>query len=370
MFLLLSLGVTHAQTPVNTTASNMILIDMDSGVTLSEKNAEQTFAPASLTKMMTAYILFSNINEGFISLEDTTVVSENAWKMKGSRSFLDVNKPVSFETLAKGLIVQSGNDAAVAIAEAIAGNETSFAAIMNDTALSLGMYDTNFVNASGWPHTQHYSTVSDIAKLATALIHDFPEFYAYYKIPNFTHNEIKQSNRNPLLYMNLGADGVKTGYTEKSGYALVASAIQRDRRVLLVISGLNSKAERAKESARIVRWAFSEWQQIRAYEVGENIAEIGVLGSDIDTVYATVNEPVIFLIPRVERSKIKLRLVYDEPLKAPVQQGDDVGRIELVRPNNTTISMPLIAANAATDGGIFARVRDNLHYILTGSAEE
>lgn len=359
-------NLAFAQAPIKTNATSMFLIDLDSNEVMFSKNSNERFTPASLTKLMTSYILFDNIKNNFVKLDDLVTISENAWRMKGSRSFLEVRSKVTIETLLKGLIVQSGNDAAVAIAEHIAGSESNFAEIMNDTAKSLGMLDSNFVNASGWPHSNQFSTVRDIATLASAIIKNFPQFYSYYNIRAFSHNNISQKNRNPLLYMNIGADGIKTGYTEESGYSLAASAVKNNRRILTVLTGLNSEAERAREGARIVRIAFSDWQQINSYKVGDNVASIPVIGSDVKSINITVEKDAIFLIPKVIRSKVKLQISYQSPIIAPITKGQNLGSLTLSMPDGKDKIINLVATQDATNLGLIDRVIDNVNFILFG----
>jgi D-alanyl-D-alanine carboxypeptidase (penicillin-binding protein 5/6) len=356
-----------AQTPISTSAEQMILIDLNTQTIMAEKNADERIFPASLTKLMTSYILFQHISQEFVNLHDTVLVSKNAWQMKGSRSFLEVGKTASIETLLKGLIVQSGNDAAVAIAEGIAGSEDQFSFLMNDNAAALGMNNTHFLNASGWPHLNHYSTVRDMSILASDLIRNFPSFYSYYSIPAYTHNKITQKNRNPLLSLNIGVDGLKTGFTEESGYALVASAQRKGRRILLILSGLKSKTERKREGARIIRAAFSEWLHINAYQPGDKIVEIPVLGGIEENVYATTEKSATFLIPRVLRTKVKLQLVYDLPLSAPITLGQKVGEIQLHQPGADTKIIPLVSSQNIPSSGILSRISDNLRFILFGN---
>ncbi|MCZ6603756.1 MAG: D-alanyl-D-alanine carboxypeptidase, partial [Alphaproteobacteria bacterium] len=267
-----------------TTAAQAILLDFDTGAVLIEKNASTPMFPASMTKIMTAYLTFERLREGSLAMTDTFRVSEKAWAKGGSKMFVDVGGDVSVADLLRGVIVQSGNDASIVLAEGIAGSEDAFGTLMTDKAFALGMTDSMFVNATGWPDDNHVTTARDLAILATAMIRDFPDYYALFGETEFSYNGIDQSNRNPLLFLDVGADGLKTGHTEASGYGLAASATRGDRRLVLVVNGLASERERSSESARLMGWGFANFNNYDLFAAGETVEEVAVWMGEADTV--------------------------------------------------------------------------------------
>ena len=261
---------------ITTSAKQLLVIDLNTRTALVAKAANERMYPASMTKVMTAYLVFEHLKTGFIDMDSKFNVSYKAQQMGGSRMFLEYGTQVKVRDLLYGLIVQSGNDAAVVLSEGIAGSEDEFAKLMNSKAKELGMNNSNFLNASGWPDENHYVTAFDLAVLAKHIIEDFPEFYPLYSERTYTYNNIKQNNRNPLLWQDLGVDGLKTGFTEASGYGLLASAKEGERRMIMVINGMSSQRVRSRESNRVLRWAFTAWDNIRLYNAGQAIGRLPV----------------------------------------------------------------------------------------------
>lgn len=339
----------------STKAKQAYIVDTRTGQVLLAKNADQQMAPSSMSKVMTMYMVFEALKEGRLSLDTEFTVSEKAWRMKGSRMFVEVGKQVKLEDLIRGVIVQSGNDAAVVLAEALAGDEELFAQKINETAQYLGMKNSHFVNASGWPHKEHYSTAKDLSILGRNIIQNFPEYYAYYSEKEFSFNNINQMNRNPLLHRNMGADGIKTGYTEDGGYGLIASAQRNDRRVVMVLNGMESVRQRAKESARLMEWALNSFENIKLFSEGETITLAHVALGKEKTVPLMVDQDVIITLPAHAKKALKVQSVYNGPLRAPLKKGQEVGTLQIVIPHMDMIEVPLRIAHAVDDQGPIAK---------------
>ena len=328
---------------IETQARQAILIDFDTATVLYEKNADERMAPASLGKMMTAYLAFEAIRDGRLSLDRKLTVSEHAWRARGSRMFLEPGDRVAVEDLLRGLIIQSGNDAAVVLAEALAGSEPAFADEMTAKARALGMTNTHFANASGWPQPDHYSTARDLATLARAMIAEFPKLYRYHAERSFTYAGIRQQNRNPLLYRGAGADGIKTGFTEDGGYGIAASAARDGRRLVLVENGLPSKRARAQESWRVLQWGFRTFEPYTLFEAGEPVELAPTwLGAD-DTVPLVLDHDLVVPLSRQQRDGLEATVVYDSPIPAPIAKGTPIGTLEIAVPGRAKLSLPLEA---------------------------
>jgi D-alanyl-D-alanine carboxypeptidase (penicillin-binding protein 5/6) len=328
---------------IETAARQAVLMDFSTKVVLYEKNADARTAPASLSKMMTAYLVFEAIRDGRLALDQKLVVSERAWRARGSRMFLEPGDRVAVEDLLRGLIVQSGNDAAVVLAEAVAGSEASFAAEMTAKARALGMTRTNFVNASGWPDPDHYSTARDLAILARAMIDAFPKLYRYHAERSFAYGGIEQRNRNPLLWRDAGADGIKTGFTEEGGYGIAASAVRDGRRLVLVENGLPSKRARAQESWRLLQWGFRTFAPYRLFEAGEEVERAPTwLGAE-DTVPLVLDEDLVVPLSREQRRSLEVSVAFEAPIPAPIVKGMPVGTLTVAAPGLETMSLPLKA---------------------------
>jgi D-alanyl-D-alanine carboxypeptidase (penicillin-binding protein 5/6) len=346
-----------------TKAPRAILIDADSGSILFEKNADELMAPSSLAKLMTAELVFNLLTQKKISLDTEFIVSEYAWRHGGAPShtssmFAPIHSKVAVKDLLYGLIIQSGNDAAIALAEGIAGNEPKFAAMMNARARELGMARSFFTNATGLPDPPMVVTARELGILARHIIKTYPEFYSIYGEKEFTWNKIRQQNRNPLLTMGIGADGMKTGYTEAGGYGLVGSAVQNGQRLIVVINGLESQADRANEGKRLLEWAFRSFEQKYLFAEGQNIGDAKVFGGKHWSVPLQAAGGVNLLVPKGSNERITARIVYSGPVRAPVQEGQPIGMLKVWRGDNLVLEVPLRAAESVAQGGITGRAID------------
>lgn len=355
----------------DTAARNAILMDYDTGAYIYTKNHDVQMAPASMSKLMTLYIIFDKLRDGSLSLEDKFRVSENAWRKGGAASgsstmFLKIGEKVSVEDLLQGIIVQSGNDACIVAAENISGTEEDFAVLMNETAEKLGLKNSTFANATGWPHPDQKMSAEDLALLAKRIIKEFPEYYHIFSEKYFTHNNIKQGNRNPLLYSMKGADGLKTGHTEEAGFCLTASAVRDGRRLIGVMAGMNSNKERSEEAERLMNYGFREFNNYKILTAGEVLAEVPVWYGKEKTVNMVVPEDVVETIRRSNKDEYKMKIVYDEPLKAPIVKGAVIGYAELNEPEGNIRKINLVAANDVERMGVLGRFVANLKYLIFG----
>ena len=355
----------------DTAARNAILMDYDTGAYIYTKNHEVQMAPASMSKLMTLYIIFDKLRDGSLSLEDKFRVSENAWRKGGAASgsstmFLKIGEKVSVEDLLQGIIVQSGNDACIVAAENISGTEEDFAVLMNETAEKLGLKNSTFANATGWPHPDQKMSAEDLALLAKRIIKEFPEYYHIFSEKYFTHNNIKQGNRNPLLYSMKGADGLKTGHTEEAGFCLTASAVRDGRRLIGVMAGMNSNKERSEEAERLMNYGFREFDNYKILTAGEVLAEVPVWYGKEKTVNMVVPEDVVETIRRSDKDEYKMKIVYDEPLKAPIVKGAVIGYAQLNDPEGNVRKINLVAANDVERMGVWGRFAANLKYLIFG----
>lgn len=363
-------GAVSAQA-IETKAKNLILIDYETGQTLTAKDAQRMIPPASMSKLMTIYMVFEKIKDGSLSLDDTFTVSENAWRKGGAASgsstmFLSIGEKVRVEDLIKGIIIQSGNDACIVAAENLAGSEEDFAEEMNKKARALGLNNSSFVNATGWPHPDQRMSVEDLAKLARRLISEFPEYYHIFSEKNFTHNNIKQGNRNPLLYSMPYADGLKTGHTEEAGFCLVGSAKKDNRRLISVMSGLKSNKERSEEAEKIMNWGFREFDNYTMLTAGQKIADIPVWFGKDNTVGLVVGEKVRNTLQKSKINKVKMTAIYDKPVQAPIKKGDRLGVVKIEIPGQPQTEIPLLADKDVEKLGFFGKIAENFRYILFG----
>ena len=342
--------------PQTTPARAAIVIDMTSGAVLLEKDADVPMPPASMSKLMTLEVVFDALENGRLSLDDTFRTSEKAAAMAGSKMFIRSGEVVSVQNLLRGVIVQSGNDAAVALAEAISGTEEAFAALLNQRAADIGLSNSHFANATGWPDPKHRMSPRDLATLSERIITRYPQQYQIFAETEFTWDDITQSNRNPLLGADLGVDGLKTGHTQESGYGLVASATRDERRVLLVVTGLESTQQRGQEAERLINWAFRAFETKRLYKAGEPIAEAAVWIGTTERVALAPARDVIVTVPAGGLEKAEITAHFSEPVKAPITAGAELGRLEVALPGVTPVSVPLVAANAVERGGITTRL--------------
>jgi D-alanyl-D-alanine carboxypeptidase (penicillin-binding protein 5/6) len=361
MFVLAAGPVGSAEPPQPSVAAKAwLLMDVTSGQTLAAANAGERFEPASLTKLMTAYVVFGALKEKRLALDQTVPVSTRAWKAGGSRMFIQPRLPVTVGELVQGMIVQSGNDACIALAEAVAGSEENFAELMNREAKRLGMTGTHFVNASGLPDAQHYSTAQDLAILAAALIRDFPEYYGYYSQKDYRYNNITQPNRNRLLWLDPNVDGVKTGHTDAAGYCLIASARRDQRRVLSVVLGASSESSRAQESQKLLNHGFLFYDDVALYEKGKPIRLLPVWKGSGNELKAGVRADLHVTVPKGMADKLKAELVSQQPLVAPVPAGQRVGTIRVTLDGKLLGEYPAVALEAIGPAGFVGRTIDTV----------
>jgi serine-type D-Ala-D-Ala carboxypeptidase (penicillin-binding protein 5/6) len=343
--------------------SAYILIDADSGEVLAEKNADQRLPPASLTKMMTSYVLSYELASGRVKLNDMATVSEHAWAKNfpgSSLMFLQVGTQVSLDDLHRGIIISSGNDASVAVAEHLAGTEAGFADVMNQHAKMLGMANTHYMNAHGLPHPDHYTTARDLAKLAVAIIKDFPSDYALYKEKEFLYNGIKQPNRNRLLWRDQSVDGLKTGHTSEAGYCLVASAIRNGMRLVSVVMGSNGEESRMQESQSLLSHGFRYYKTHKLYSAGDVLKEVRIWGGSKETLALGVDKDVYLTIPLGRDQDVTAELLTDEITHAPVEGGTERGTVVIALPERELKRIALIAQESAESANIFARLIDEV----------
>lgn len=341
-------------------ANAWILIDYDSGKVLAENKPDARIEPASLTKLMTAYLAFSAIKEGRLRLDQRLPVSEKAWRAEGSRMFLDPKQPALVDDLLKGVIVQSGNDACIVLAEAIAGTEEGFASMMNATAKKLGMKQTNFLNSTGLPHPQHLTTARDLSLLASALIRDFPEFYKIYSLKEFNYNKITQPNRNRLLFIDPSVDGFKTGHTNNAGYCLIASAKREKRRLLSVVLGAKSDAARAMESQKLLNFGFQFYETVKLYSANQAVSKLRLYKGTRSEVKTGFIGDLHVTVPRGTGKRIQAQMISQQPLLAPIKRGQQLGTLRLTVDGQAAGDYPLLALETIPVAGILGRGWDNI----------
>ncbi|HEX8986631.1 MAG TPA: D-alanyl-D-alanine carboxypeptidase family protein [Rhodocyclaceae bacterium] len=341
-----------------------LLIDHASWQSLAAANADERIEPASLTKLMTAYIVFGAVKQGNLKLDQQVPVSEKAWKAQGSRMFIEPNKPVTVAELIRGMIVQSGNDACIALAEAVAGSEEGFVQMMNHEAQRLGLKNTHFMNATGLPDPQHYTTATDLAHLASTLIRDYPDFYPIYSMKEYRYNNITQPNRNRLLWLDPSVDGVKTGHTEAAGFCLIASAKRGSRRLLSVVLGANSDALRAQESQKLLNFGFQAFDGVKLYDKGQTVAQPKVFKGTQGSVRAGFNDDFVLSLPRGAADKIKVDLISVQPLLAPIQAGQRVATLRVTVDAGGQPKVwgeyPVVALENVPVAGIVGRAWDSI----------
>ena len=355
---------------ITTPAKQVVIYDHEANEILFEKNSNNLMKPASMAKVMTSYIVFDRIKDKSLRMSDTFLVSEKAWKMGGSRTFLELNSNVSIRDLLLGLIVQSGNDAAVVLAEGISGDEEAFAREMNRYAKLLGMQNTYFANSTGWPHPDLQTTAQDLAILSKKLIEDFPDLYKLFEEKIFTYNNIKQSNRNPLLYTMSGADGLKTGHTMESGYGLIGSVKRNDRRVTIVINGLNSKKQRTFESKRLFNIVFRETKLLSLFNNQNSLVKADVWLGNEPKVDLIAEKPFKKIITPFEYNKTKIQLEWMNPLPAPITKGQTLGSILISIPGKSVIKENLIATKNIDKMPSILRIKSIVKFLLYGEIVE
>jgi D-alanyl-D-alanine carboxypeptidase (penicillin-binding protein 5/6) len=350
--------------PPELNASSYYLVDFDSGRVLAEKDADKRVEPASITKLMTAYLVDKAIQAGDLSPEEMVTISEKAWRMKGSKMFVEVGKQVSVENLMKGLIIQSGNDASVALAEHIAGTEDAFAGYMNHQAKVLGMNNTQFVNATGWPHENHYSTARDIAILTQAIIQNFPASYRLYKEREFTYNNIRQYNRNRLLWRDDSVDGVKTGHTEAAGYCLVSSASREDMRLISVVLGAGTDKSRTQSSQSLLNYGFRFFKTHKLYQKNESLKKARIWYAEQELINIGIGRDIYITIPRGRYKELVANLEVDSEINAPVKQGQELGLMKISLDDELLIEEPLVAIQAVSEGSLIDRALDSIKLLF------
>lgn len=349
-----------ARAAFETQARSAWLYDVDTDTVLFEKNADVPLPPASMSKLMTLYMLFDALRDGRVTLETTFSVSTKARQMGGSTMFLDETDRPSVEDLIKGIVVQSGNDACIVVAEGLAGTEDAFARQMNARGAELGLTNSTFANSTGWPDPNHRMSAKDLGRLATRLIADFPEYYGYFSLEEFDfdgRSPANRFNRNPVLGLGLGADGLKTGHTEEAGYGLAGSALQGDRRIVFVFTGLTSQVERRQEAEAMINWGFRQFIKKKMADAGDIVAEIPVWMGDHQQLNATVLEDLELLVPAIGQDSLETTVSYRTPLEAPIMQGDEVAELVVTAPDMPEKRIPLVADRDVLRGGFLPRVR-------------
>jgi D-alanyl-D-alanine carboxypeptidase (penicillin-binding protein 5/6) len=358
----------HAALPVppapQIAARAWLLIDANSGQTLAENKPDERIEPASLTKLMTAYLVFGALKEGRLTLDKTLPVSEKAWKMEGSRMFLKVNSQATVEDLIKGMVVQSGNDACITLAEGIAGSEDSFVAMMNQQAKRLGMTGTHFANATGLPDPNHYTTARDLARLAAALIRNYPEQYKYYSLKEFTYSGITQANRNRLLWLDPNVDGMKTGHTDSAGYCLIASAKRDNRRLISVVLGADSDAARASESQKLLNYGLQFFETVKLYNANQPVSTLRIYKGTSSSLGVGFAYDFYVTVPRGTSKQIKAQIITRQPMMAPVDRGQSVGTLRLSLDGKPIGDFTLTALSDVSVAGIVRRSWDSLMLLL------
>ena len=346
--------------PPTVNARAYILMDYDSGQILAESKADERMEPASLTKLMTSYVIYKEMRDGRIKLNDMVTISERAWRMGGSRTFVPVGKKVSVEDLLKGMIVQSGNDATVALAEYVGGSESVFVSMMNQEAKRLGMTGTHFVDSTGMPNSDHYTTARDLAVLTRAIIREYPDHYQLYSMRTFTFNGITQHNRNKLLWRDKSVDGVKTGHTESAGYCLVASALQDNMRLISVVLGTDSEEARAEESQKLLSYGFRFYETHRLYAANQPLSTVRIWKGASEKLPVGLQHELYITIPRGEYSKLDAQMKLKQPIIAPASKGAHYGSLNVSLDGQTLAVKPLVALQDVAEGDIFQQVVDDI----------
>ncbi len=362
--------LSSAQSPVPSApsvgASSYVLVDFHSDTVVAERDADAQVEPASITKLMTSYVVFSEIADGNLALSDEVLVSEKAWRTEGSRMFIEVDTRLSVEELLKGVIIQSGNDASVALAEHVGGSEEVFAGMMNEAAREIGMKGTNYVNATGLPHPDQYTTARDIARLASALISEFPDFYTWYSEREYTYGGIRQHNRNRLLWRDPSVDGLKTGHTESAGYCLVTSAMRDGMRLISVVMGTDSEEARATASQSLLNYGFRFFETYQLYESGDEISVEPVWKGAADEVSLGVDRDLFVTIPRGRYDALEARLEVNGTLTAPIESGERVGRLVIALDDDDLVDRALVALDSIEQAGFFGRSIDGFRLWVGG----
>lgn len=362
---------------IETIAKQMVLVDATTGTVIAEKNADDLMPPSSMSKLMTAYMVFEQLASGKLRMDDVFPVSEKAWRIQGSKMFVHVGDRVRVEDLLRGMIIQSGNDACIVLAEGIAGSEERFAEMATEKARQLGLKKSVFRNASGWPDPEHVMTTRELAILAKALIDTFPQYYSFYSEKSFTYGvdqvskkPITQGNRNPLLYKDIGADGLKTGHTDAAGYGLTASAKRGDRRLILVVNGLASMNQRSQEAERLMEIGFREYDTYKLVSAGTVIEDADVWLGEQGKVSLVTERDMAVTMARRNRTGMKVVLSYDSPIPAPIQKGAPLAKLTITAPELAPIEVPLVAAQDVPQLGFGGRISAAISHLVWGAGKK
>jgi D-alanyl-D-alanine carboxypeptidase (penicillin-binding protein 5/6) len=353
-----------------TKAKQAILIDEQSGHVLFQKDADELMAPSSMTKIMTVYMVLEYLKQGKFKLDDTLLVSDTAWRKGGSKMYVEVGRRVSVQDLLRGIIIQSGNDASIVIAEGLSGNEDVFSEEMTARAHELGAKSTTFKNSTGWPEPAHLTTARDLALIAGRLIKDFPDFYPLFKEKEFAYNNIRQMNRNPLLYKDIGVDGLKTGKTEVGGYGLVASAVRGHQRLIMVVNGLETMKDRSQESEALISWGFRNFLSLKLFKAGEAVLRAPVwLGTSAE-IAMTTSKDIYFTLPKSRLRDLKVEVNYLTPVPTPIKVGQVIGTLRVQCPKIAPLEIPLIATQEVLQANFLTRIRAAIYYLVWGHNNE
>jgi D-alanyl-D-alanine carboxypeptidase (penicillin-binding protein 5/6) len=362
---------------VETLARQMILMDYDTGTVIFDKNADELMPPSSMSKLMTALMVFEQLEAGKLRMDDMLPVSEKAWRIQGSKMFVPIGGRVKVEDLLRGVIVQSGNDACIVLAEGIAGTEERFSEMMTDRGRQIGLKSSTFRNASGWPDPQHLTTARDLALLARYIISHFPQYYHFYSQKEFTYGidgvtkkPITQGNRNPLLYKDGGADGLKTGHTDAAGYGLTASAKRGDRRLIMVFNGLKSMNERSREAERLLELGFSQFDNYKLFTAGAVVDEADVWLGDAPRIPLVIDRNLALTLPRQTKGNIKVTVSYENPIPAPIAKGTPVAKLVVASKDATLMEVPLLAGADVQQLGFSGRISAAVSYLLWGAKKQ
>jgi len=353
--------------PIDTQAPHALILEAETGALLLDKGGDERMPPASMSKVMTAYLVFDMLKQGRAKLEDELPVSERAWRTQGSKMFVPIGGRIKIEDLIRGMVVQSGNDACVVLAEGLAGSEAAFVEKMNQKAGEIGLAQSHFADVGGLPNPDHYMTARDLATLALRTITDFPEYYHYYGEKDYSFNNINQGNRNPLIYRDIGADGLKTGHTEEAGYSLLASVHRDKRRIIMVLGGLPTMKARAQESERLIEWAFREFNNYQLFAAGDKVDDAELwLGTEAKAPL-TVAKDLVVTMPRKSRKDMKVTIAYDKPVSAPIRKGQEIGKVVVIAPDMAQVETPLVAAAGVDRMGPLGRMAMVAAHLIWGN---
>ncbi|MEE2662148.1 MAG: D-alanyl-D-alanine carboxypeptidase family protein [Pseudomonadota bacterium] len=362
----ITVGFSATAQTIKTTARSAYIMDLSTGSVLLSKNADLALPPASMSKLMTIYIVFELIKNRSLSLKDKFIVSKKAWRKGGSKMFVKIGDQVTISDLLRGIIIQSGNDACIVIAEGISGSEKAFAILMTQKAQELGLVNSTFSNATGWPHPKQLMSARDLGTLSTLMIKKFPQLYKIFAEKTFRYNQIKQGNRNPLLYRNIGADGLKTGHTKAAGYGLTASAIRNGRRIILVLNGMKSVRQRSVESLRLMEWAFRAFMPITLFKKSEEVTQADVWLGNTAKVPLMVSDDIKITLPVATANKLKATVIMENPVAAPIKKGEKLATLKITAPGIQTKEVELVAGREVRQLGFIGRLGAAIKHVLWG----